>query len=118
MIYRTPSSFGAPQTLRHQLPIAWANFNGLSATIRDSRNITSLTRGTTGTYTVTTDRALLATEYITFGNSAQTAAAGSGTLHLQGSVQNTATSFIVENRLGGAVLADWDVITIAFMGRY
>ncbi len=118
MIYRHTTGYSAPQTQRHQLPLAWANFNGLSATIRASRNITSITRSTTGTYAVTIAQALAATEYHTFGDSAETAATGSGTLHLQGSIQNTTTSLIVESRLGGAVLADWDIITLAIMGRY
>lgn len=116
---RNLGAVAAGFTAPHQVPVAWANFNGLSGgSIRASFNITSITRSTTGTYTVTSFVPLAATEYITIANSVGTLATGSGTVHLQGNVQNTLNSVVVENRIGTSALRDWDIITLAFMGRY
>lgn len=52
--------------------LAWANFNGSTASVRSSYNVTSVTRNSTGDYTVTFTTAL------TDANYALTGTAGSG----------------------------------------
>lgn len=118
MIHRRPGPYATGMTLPAQTLNAWANFNGITAGIRASFNITSISRTTTGTYVLTTVKGAVATEYVSLGSGNGNQASGSANTHLQGNVQNTATSFTVENRLGSSTLRDSDVMTIGVMGRY
>jgi hypothetical protein len=46
---------------------AWVNFNGSSAAIRDSYNVTSVTKNSTGNYTINLTNALSNANYATAG---------------------------------------------------
>ena len=119
MIYRVPGPISSGPTVPSQRLSAWINFNGTSGgTIRSSHNITSATRTTTGTYTVTTVKGATATEYMALGNGNGNQASGSANGHLQSNIQNALNSFIVENRLGSTTLRDSDVMTIGVLGRF
>ncbi len=80
---------------------AWANFNGTNGSIRASYNISSVTRTTTGNYTIVMTNALVDTSYavvITASGESRTQSARIGTIATTG----TTTTFSIDIYNAGA----------------
>lgn len=73
---------------------AWVNFNGSTAAIRGSFNVTSVTRTATGTYTIAFTNSLPDANYSAFIGSQQTDAAVASSNGSLGMLYNYATASI------------------------
>jgi len=87
--------------------VAWANFNGSatsgSATLRASFNVTSITIGGTGIYTINFTNALPDANYAILGSGSNTT--GDGTCIVQSTTTNTTTSCTVNCKVyGGSIV--------------
>lgn len=82
---------------------AWACFNGTAATVTQAYNVSSITRNSTGTYTVNFTNALASATYAVVGSSNLIGAGGntSATRSANAS-QRTTTSVQVETWLNGS----------------
>jgi hypothetical protein len=98
---------------------AWVNFNGTAGTIRNSFNVTSLTKNTTGDYTINFTTAMPDANYAWSGgcnNSDDSSTNGnSGTINTTVALQ-TASSLRVQTRFQVTTvsgIADLTLVTVA-----
>lgn len=98
-----------------QLAKAWVRFDGSTATINDSYNITSVTRNSSGNYTITIANDFANTNYCAVGVADDT---GAGTVPLVVKYKTFATGALtIETRRSDTVaLFDADIISVVFYG--
>jgi hypothetical protein len=93
---------------------AWVNFNGTTAspsTIRASYNVTSVTKNSTGNYTINFTNALADANYVgVFGCNDN---GNTSTMNYRSGGTKTATQFQVATLSGVATLADNDMAMVA-----
>lgn len=90
--------------------LAWVNWNGSTAAIRASYNVSSVTRTTTGTYTVNIANALLD------ANSATLAIAG-GQNRFASAYPASTTTVAVTTATNAGALTDETYISVAIFGN-
>ena len=56
------------QDITKRLPTAWVNFDGTDGTIKDSYNVSSITKNSTGKYTIFFTAPMLNGDYVLFIN--------------------------------------------------
>lgn len=92
---------------------AWANFNGTSATIRTSYNVSSITRNGSGDYTVNFTTALTDADYVVSGWARNT---GQGFYVVTSSTNTTLTSTAARIQTAyGTTAGDCDYVTVGFI---
>ena len=92
---------------------AWVNFNGTAATVTQAYNVSSITRNTTGTYTINFTTNLASANYAVVGNSNLIgSAANSSATRSSSAGQRTVSSVQVETWLNG-FLADSTMVDVA-----
>ena len=102
---------------------AWVNFNGTAGTIRNSFNVTSLTKNGTGDYTINFTTAMPNADYAWAygGNNSDDLATGGNSTVANTTVANQTTSTLrIQTRYQVSTisgLADMTLITIAVFGN-
>ena len=92
---------------------AWVNFNGTAATVTQAYNVSSITRNTTGTYTINFTTNLASANYAVVGNSNLIgSAANSSATRSSSAGQRTVSSVQVETWLNG-FLSDSTMVDVA-----
>lgn len=94
---------------------AWVNFNGNAASIRASFNVSSVTRNTTGQYTVNFTNAMSDVNYVICGVANQAGNTTGGTDRNLGGYQTSASSCAVACTayIGGTTYADAAYMNVA-----
>lgn len=90
---------------------AWVQFAGASGTIAGSFNVSSVTRNSTGNYTINYTTAMPNTNYAPVLSAGETGNADSNANARISNVATTSTSMIVKN--GSFVAVDYGVNTLA-----
>lgn len=104
------ASFPSPtSTAPLYMARAWVNFQGSTATIRASGNVSSISRTGTGAYTVNFTTAFPDTSYFV-GTGPVAIGSGAGSLEYAGNT-TTSTSMVTRYAPGGAY--DWDTVFIS-----
>jgi hypothetical protein len=94
--------------------MAWVNFNGSTAAIRASYNISSVTRSSTGLYTVNFTNAMTDANYAALGTCAGGANAGSAVSAFIGYAIYSTTAFDVQTGYNnGSSYVDGTIINVA-----
>ena len=92
---------------------AWVNFNGTAATVTQAYNVSSITRNTTGTYTINFTTNLASANYAVVGSSNLIgSAANTSATRSSSASQRTVSSVQVETWLNG-FLSDSTMVDVA-----
>jgi len=93
---------------------AWVNFNGVTtATIRASYNVSSVTRNSTGNYTVNFTSALPDANYSAICNASSSGAAGNNQYAVPYQLASGALTIITQDDTSAATLQDSSQVTAA-----
>lgn len=101
---------------------AWVNFNGTNASIRNSFNVSSVTRTTTGVYTVSFTTNMPNANYVVSGSAGATNNGTTSGWLDNGSgsagyiTNNTVSSCRVTTRYVTNATADWDYVSVIIHG--
>ena len=92
---------------------AWVNFNGSTATIRASFNVSSVTRNGTGDYTITFTNAMPDANYAFVGNCGRGASSADSLVNENVSIIPTTTVVRFGTTTGAGTLTDMSYVNIA-----
>ena len=99
------------------IPKAWVNFNGSSAAIRSSFNCSSITRTTTGSYTMNFTTALSSADFVITGTAGSGNVYGNYGFSNRGQGSNSTTTATFNTYITHTTsLADCDLTTVAILG--
>jgi hypothetical protein len=96
---------------------AWVNFAGASGTINSSVNVTSVTRNSTGDYTVTFTNALANANYAVIGSALSAAGTIPAVYVKTGTTPSTSSFIVYAANTNGSVLYDFPTVYIAVFGN-
>jgi hypothetical protein len=96
---------------------AWARWTGSTGTIVSSFNVSSVTRNSTGDYTVNFTSAMADANYAVFGQSAGDTVYGGYGVYFQQKAAPTTTSCGVTTRSNSGVYADAPTVQVAIIGN-
>ena len=97
--------------------LAWVNFNGSNGVIRSSYNVTSVTRNSTGDYTVTFTTALTDANYSCVGSAGKLADNGNRTALTSFYLPSTTSVKVAVIISINATSLDADLVCVAIFGN-
>jgi hypothetical protein len=96
---------------------AWVNFNGVAGTITNSFNVSSLTKNSTGDYTITFTTAMPNSTYAAVGTGGETSSVG-GRVNVITARQPSTTTVSINSVLGNTVAySDVTNISVIVVGN-